>query len=71
MEGKISYHSSDSLKMSSEKVRRKAKPLRSTQNGLLRTCNSIFATIQKDYYFPGLHIDFSKKRTETQLMDYL
>lgn len=33
----------------------------------LRACNSILAAIEKKYYVPGLHVDFSKKGTATQL----
>lgn len=37
------------------------------KNSLLQGCNLILAAIEKEYYVPRLHVDSSKKRTETQL----
>lgn len=37
------------------------------QNLLLRAYKFILAEIEKEYYVPGFHVEFSEKGTETQI----
>lgn len=44
---------------------------KSMQNGLLWACNSMLAAIEKNFYIPGLHIDFPEEKVRHLWMDCL
>lgn len=46
---------------------KKERKLLSMKTNILRRSNSILAAIQKDYILPGLHIEFSKNESSSQL----
>lgn len=49
----------------------KVRALCSMQNTLLGACSWILAFIGKNFYVPGLHVDFRKWESKCSLMDYL
>lgn len=63
----ISYLSSVRLKTKRDALDSRRKSLKVLQNGLQKVCDLACATFKKEYYTPALHIDFLRKRFETQL----
>lgn len=63
----IRYISRDVLRMITDNPNFPREPPCSRQTTLLEACISILAATEKEYCSPGLHVDISKKGTDTQV----